>query len=265
MSDLNRETRSPQELLEHQALVDAIAQTISDRLDLSQIQPQPEAEIIDCTSYPRYVFFVKLRQNLSAIAGLLLLGAILNVFFLPLSSWLSPQLHIFFSLLTILSGVILITLLVFEVFLGAGNDLEFKVQRGKKISSEYRFVPSLNRLPFVLMFLGLGFFTIIFGFASLYTELLRQDPNNFDGLTEGFLTLYFSIVTFSTVGYGDVYPASFVARVAAICEIFIAMFFSLIALSTTLTWVTAYEHQENNISIRNRIQSLQQKERSELS
>jgi len=262
MSDLDRETRSPEELLRSAELIDAIAQTISDRLDFSQLQPQHEAEIVDCISYPRYGFLVKFRQNLSAIAALLLVGAILNVFLPSWDQLLSLQLRTFLSLSTISSGLVLITLLVFEVFLGAGNDLEFKVKRGKKIVSEYRFVPSLNRLPFVLMFLGLGFFTIIFGFASLYTELLRQNPDNFTGLTEGFLTLYFSIVTFSTVGYGDVYPASFLARVAAICEIFIAMFFSLIALSTTLTWVTAYEHQETNISIRNRIQTLQQKDRS---
>ncbi|MEC4803817.1 MAG: potassium channel family protein [Jaaginema sp. PMC 1079.18] len=261
MADLDRETRSPQEIFDSQELIDAIAQTISDRLELSQIQTQSEAEIIDCISYPRYGFLIKFRQKLSAIAALLLSGAIFNVFYTPWSQFLNLQLHAFFSLATILSGVVLITLLVFEVFLGAGNDLEFKVKQGQKVRSEYRFVSSLNRLPFVLMFLGLGFFTIIFGFASLYTELLRQDPNNFQGLEEGFLTLYFSIVTFSTVGYGDVYPASFLARVAAICEIFIAMFFSLIALSTTLTWVTAYEHQETNIAIRDRIQNLQQKEK----
>ncbi|MFP4297855.1 MAG: potassium channel family protein [Spirulinaceae cyanobacterium] len=261
MSDLDRETRSPEEILRSTELIDAIAQIISDRLDFSQLQPQREEEIIDCAAYPRYGFLVKFRQNLSAIAAFLLLGAIFNVFLSPWGQLLSSQLHTFFSLSTILSGLILITLLVFEVFLGAGNDLELKVRRGKKVISEYRFIPSLNRLPFVLMFLGLGFFTIIFGFASLYTELLRQSPDNFTGLTEGFLTLYFSVVTFSTVGYGDVYPVSFLARFAAICEIFIAMFFSLIALSTTLTWVTAYEHQETNISIRNRIQALQQKDR----
>jgi hypothetical protein len=257
MSDLDREPRSPEEVLGNAKLIEAIAKTISDRVDWVQTQPPEDDEILNQTTYPRYGQLVNFRKKLSAIAALLLVGAILNIFSPPFGQFLNSQLRIFLSLTTILSGLILIIFLVFEVFLGAGIDLELHIKRGQKFVSEYRFIPSLNRLPFVILFLGLGFFTIIFGFASLYTELLRQNPDNFSGLQEGFLTLYFSVVTFSTVGYGDVYPAAFIARIAAICEIFIAMFFSLIALSTTLSWVTAYEHQETNISIRNRIKASQ--------
>ncbi|MEM9542906.1 MAG: potassium channel family protein, partial [Cyanobacteria bacterium P01_E01_bin.42] len=97
------------------------------------------------------------------------------------------------------------------------------------------------------------FLTIIFGFASFYTDLLRQNPDNFSGLQDGFLSIYFSIVTFSTVGYGDIHPTSMLSRTAVICEIFIAMFFSLIVISTILSWTIAHKRSQQEITIKKRI------------
>ncbi|MDY7013491.1 MAG: potassium channel family protein, partial [Cyanobacteriota bacterium] len=226
--------------LDNEELISAIAQALLERLEVLNAPAERNLEAIASTIYPRYSNLVLFRKASSLLSGILLLYSIFNVFQRMLPESGSPAIGLIASSFSILMGLALIVLLVFEVFLGAGVDIERQLKKGDKILHDYQFIPSLNRLPFLLLFLGLGFLAVIFGFASFYAELLRHDPHSFSGLEEGFVSIYFSIVTFSTVGYGDIHPISIGARVAAICEIFIAMFFSLIALSTTLSWVTAY-------------------------
>jgi|GEM_PF-1639931 len=251
----------PEEILSYDEFVRAIAQTIADKLDLPTSQSTQDSEVLANTTYPRHDKLVSIRQRFSGLVFVLLLYSMIDSFYPVFQGFEQPKLGIVISFLSILSGLTLILLLVFEVFLGAGLDVEIEVKQGQNILQKYHFIPSLNRLPFLLAFLGLGFFTIILGFASLYAELLRQNASNFSGLEEGFLSIYFSIVTFSTVGYGDIYPVSLAARASAICEIFIAMFFSLVALSTTLSWVTAYERQQHDFAIGERIKEIRKQER----
>ncbi|WP_228055628.1 potassium channel family protein [Lusitaniella coriacea] len=261
MSEPDNGTQTP-EILSNEEFVRAIAQMIVERLDGLNSHANQEWETISNTTYPRYSKLVSTRKFIGFLSVVLLLYATSNTFHQILPVWHSLRIGLIASIVGILSGLTLIVVLVFEVFLGAGIDIELKLQKGQKILQEYQFIPSLNKLPFLLTFLGLGFFTIILGFASFDAELLRQNSNNFSGLEEGFLSIYFSIVTFSTVGYGDIYPTSIIARSAAICEIFIAMFFSLIALSTTLSWVTAYERQQHDLSIKQRIQDIEARKTS---
>ncbi|MDY6781799.1 MAG: potassium channel family protein [Cyanobacteriota bacterium] len=242
--------------LDNEELISAIAQTILERLEVLNPPTEGDSEAIASTTYPRYPTLVFFRKASSLLSGFLLLYSLFNVFQRLFPEAGSPAIGSIASILSIMMGLTLIVLLVFEVFLGAGVDIERKLKKGAKILHDYQFIPSLNHLPFLLLLLGLGFLTIIFGFASLYAELLRHNSSNFFGLEEGFVSIYFSIVTFSTVGYGDIHPISIGARVSAICEIFISMFFSLIALSTTLSWVTAYERQQHELLIQKRIQEL---------
>lgn len=245
--------RPLRDALQDEELIRAVAQVLAEQLQLPVAAARHEAEVIAHYSYPRYSGLVYLRQLVSAAALVLLSGAIANTF-VP---WLRrlPLTGLGFAAagLTVMAGVGLIALLVSEVFRGAGADVAVKLQRGPVTWEEYRFIPSLNRLTFVLLLLALGFATIIFGFASLYTELLRQNPAHFDGLQDGFLAIYFAVVTFSTVGYGDIHPASELARGLALTEIIIAMFFSLIAISTVLSWAIAHNRQQTEIAIVERI------------
>lgn len=63
-----------------------------------------------------------------------------------------------------------------------------------------------------------GYIAIIFIFSGLYGSLIRLSPESFKGISgeAGFLdALYFSIVTATTVGYGDILPVSLLARCLA--------------------------------------------------
>lgn len=258
MSDPDNGTKSP-ETFSNEELVQAIAQTIVDRLDLLNPPPKQDSEVITNNTYPRYRRLVLVRGAIGILAGIVLLYSSANTFKQVFPDPNLAAIDLIASIIGILCGLILLILLIFEIFLGAGVDIEIELKQGDKIFQEYQFVPSINKLPVLLVFLGLSFFSVILGFSSFYAELFRQNSSNFIGFQEGFIAIYFSIVTFSTVGYGDIHPVSILARTAVICEILIAMFFSLIALSITLSWVIVYEQQQHSISIEQRIQEIRKR------
>lgn len=72
------------------------------------------------------------------------------------------------------------------------------------------------------------FALIIYAFASLFYCIEIITPGSFTGYTpwnnffEGIIEfVYFSTVTFSTVGFGDIHPTSSVAKLAVCAEIMI--------------------------------------------
>jgi len=63
---------------------------------------------------------------------------------------------------------------------------------------------------------------LIIGFASIYYNLYKIDSNNFISSNNHFNfidSIYFSIVTFATVGFGDIIPKSNLAKIVVSCEI----------------------------------------------
>ncbi|NEO87946.1 MAG: two pore domain potassium channel family protein [Spirulina sp. SIO3F2] len=236
-----------------EAIAAAVVHKLHNPVSLDAIEPK-------VLSYPRYQRISIARQWLS-LAALSLLGYALWNCFVPLLPQPLVLGRFLVALLVIGLGFALIIVLVSELFQGAGIDQEIQYRQGGQVIKDYQFIPSLNHFRLVLGLLVLGFITIILGFANLYTELVRQDPSNFGGLEPGFLAIYFSLVTFSTVGYGDIYPVSIAARLAAVWEIFTAMFFSLVVISSTLSWTIAHKRQQQQSAIAQRIQAAQTAER----
>ena len=76
------------------------------------------------------------------------------------------------------------------------------------------------------LFLGAWVTTAIVGYAGVYAAINRLDSTafTFSGQKGGPVDwLYFSVVTFATVGYGDILPSTPIARLLAISEIFVSM------------------------------------------
>ncbi len=72
------------------------------------------------------------------------------------------------------------------------------------------------------------FFVVIYAFASLYFCIEILLPNSFFGISQWdkffvdvFEFIYFSVVTFATVGFGDIYPVSLLAKFAVCLEILV--------------------------------------------
>ncbi len=86
------------------------------------------------------------------------------------------------------------------------------------------FEKKLNRIEISVEFLAVFVAVTICGYASLYYDYSRIDNHAFT-LTVGELRLdvvesvYFSLVTFATVGYGDIAPKATLARALVSCEI----------------------------------------------
>ena len=80
-------------------------------------------------------------------------------------------------------------------------------------------------------------FIIIFIFSILYEMIYVFDANSFSGVSrkpanEIFDFLYFSVVTFTTLGYGDIQPVSILARSVVMVEVLLfVVYISIILLS----------------------------------
>lgn len=91
----------------------------------------------------------------------------------------------------------------------------------------------------LLLTFGLLIGLTIFSFASGFACLYEYDPTSFSGVHEAatnyplrlFQFFYFSIVTFSTVGYGDIVPESTIAQYLIILEVFLSFLIIVFAFA----------------------------------
>ncbi len=109
------------------------------------------------------------------------------------------------------------------VALAAVKVLFFLLHTFRQISGSLDACHSFNEL---LAVLGLVTFTLILSFALDFVCLAHAAPGAFSGVTAPawsmqaiFEFLYFSIVTFATIGYGDIVALTPAARILVILEI----------------------------------------------
>ncbi|WP_145797371.1 potassium channel family protein [Kitasatospora atroaurantiaca] len=98
----------------------------------------------------------------------------------------------------------------------------------RKIGQELLDVPGR---PGVVILLLSCFSLVVF--ATAYLALAR-DPGQFNGLQTRVDALYFTVITMSTVGYGDIYPSGQHAREVVMVQILYTLVF-LTAGATAIT------------------------------
>lgn len=148
----------------------------------------------------------------------MLLGALIITTFYALSNLI---IHVpfagVFSALAILAGILLFIIVFTDTC---------------KIQAEIISNPAKLLITYWL----LSFISIIIGFSSLYVELIRQNPHHFKGIADGMSAMYFSVVTFATVGFGDVFPVSVTAKFIVISEIIVSIVLLPITIGTSIAW-----------------------------
>lgn len=106
----------------------------------------------------------------------------------------------------------------------------------KRLSKLINICHSLERLLWVF---GLIIIISIFSFATDYTCLYQFNQTAFEGIPDFSNTFlynlchffYFSVITFSNVGFGDIYPVSDVAKFVVMLEIFLSFFIIVFAVT----------------------------------
>lgn len=106
----------------------------------------------------------------------------------------------------------------------------------KRLSKIIEICYSMERLLWVF---GLLIGISILSFATDYTCLYQFENSAFNGMPVHSDTyiynlyhfIYFSVITFSAVGYGDIVPISDVAKFVVMLEIFLSFFIIVFALT----------------------------------
>jgi len=162
--------------------------------------------------------FAKLLLRKTSLP-ILLIG-LTTIFYLYAMSFINHQNYIFVYVIVTLAFVKTIFLAYSTI---------------KQLTKLVKTCHSFNQLLWIFgVLIGLS----IFSFATDYTCLFEFNNASFSGMIAGetylsslFHFFYFSITTFSTIGFGDVAPVSDSARLIVIFEIFISFLIIVFALS----------------------------------
>jgi len=76
------------------------------------------------------------------------------------------------------------------------------------------------------------------GFANVYFFLSTWKPSSFNKPFDAVSAVYFSIVTFATVGYGDFYPTEWYSQIVIAIEILFSMTYFLFIFSLLAGFLT---------------------------
>lgn len=143
------------------------------------------------------------------------------------------------SLLSVAASVAALGFMLSEVIVGAGRLVQTEYERGDTFERGIEFHPSLAR-RWILPQLAVAVLGQVLGFAGLFATMSRWDADAFSvQLTNRVSSMYFSVITFATVGFGDIYPKSEAARVVVVCEVVLSMFSIVIGAAILISWIAA--------------------------
>lgn len=94
----------------------------------------------------------------------------------------------------------------------------------------------------VLFLAFLSYLFMVYGYGIIYVFISNLDSESFSQADLGIIDgVYFSLITSSTVGYGDITPRSVAAKLTVMTQIIVSMFYILMLFSSAVSYI-----RENN-------------------
>ena len=167
------------------------------------------------------------RQNVPGLTELwVLLNVSLSLLLLGLTS--TSLGFIYQLLVSIYGGVRVFEIVVFQFYTQI-----YGGYRGEKPSLYY----TLNSYRRSIVLAGLLYIEAIVWFAVFY----RLNSNSFEAsklsLDSFFVALYYSIVTMTTIGYGDISPNQTLGLILVSAQGLIGIFMTILVLSRVITYI----------------------------
>lgn len=177
------------------------------------------------------------RQRMTAVCG----GTCVVTVLVSCVGWLRTAYAI--GAVSALTAVALAICLLGEVLIGAGWDVEAEWSGPQGPFRTYQFAPSINGPVRLFATLALIVSGVLIGFAGIYFNGSRLSTAAFGKALDWISAFYFSIVTFATVGYGDINPQNACEKLVVSAEILIAFFIIAVVLTTAISWTLNQQQQ----------------------
>lgn len=192
--------------------------------------------------------YIRDRENVQGVR-LALFAFLIVASFMTLPAIVSGIYELVPIQMIFLANYILLTFVFSPEVLGVGKNLADYFKHHKQFL-------------IILIYVSIVFFYVA-GFAGLHnsiylnSESIKSEseesgmsintppPYNLpDNEMTGYPTfLYYSLVTFATLGYGDITPVSPAARLVTVIEIFIGLFINVVFIAILLMYITTAEQQ----------------------
>jgi len=98
---------------------------------------------------------------------------------------------------------------------------------------------------FVVAFLASTFLAFVVAFSSLYWTLSLQDPQSFSEPISRVDSVYFTLTTLSTTGFGDIHPVSGTAKVFVCLQIVSGFLLVTIVLTTIVSRLLSEDRHDS--------------------
>jgi len=90
-----------------------------------------------------------------------------------------------------------------------------------------------SELGIALMFISYALF--LYAYAVLYTFISHVEPQAFGQALSIADSVYFSVVTAATVGFGDISPRTWLSRGVVVSQVLLSVFYVVLLFSATAT------------------------------
>lgn len=199
--------------------------------------------------------FIRKREKLAGVRYSIL------AFFLvgtgvTLPSMIKGDFSLFSNLLIYFGSYILITFFMSPDVLGIEKNIKLWFKHHKQLNIIAVF------LTITLLY--------IFGFASMYYAIY-SDPTNTKTFAFGAdkevsygTFVYYSVVTFATVGYGDITPISTAARLTAGTHILLSTVVNVLFIAIILVFVSSAQAMSEEAEAKEVIAEVEQKEKKDI-